>query len=135
MTIDLAIVQDQKPLTTVSYASPPLAQEGSAKVVTKFASIFFSDYDPLRDRGTNFMERYRTGRILTTSRLRQQFAIAASEVIRQLGDQSGVDDDEALTRAQLEEAQISSNYEAFLRVRLFTRNGSVSIQIPVERVS
>ena len=134
MTTDLAVVRGEKPDTTVAYASPPLAQEGSAKLITRFASIFFSDYDAIRDRGTNFMLRYRTGRILTTARLRREFSIAASEVIRQLGDQSQFPDDETIVRIKLEDASIAANYESFLRVKLFTRNGSVTIQLPVERV-
>lgn len=134
MTLDLAIIRDEKPDTTVSYASPQLAQDGTAKLVTRFASIFFSDYDPVRDRGTDFMQKYRTSRILTTARLRQQFSIAASETIRQLGDQSEFPDEETIVRIKLEDAQIATNYDSYLRVKLFTRNGSVTIQLPVERV-
>lgn len=135
MTTDLAIIRDEKPRTTVSYASPPLAQRGSAKVATKFASLFFAHYDPVRDRGTQFIPRYSTGRITTTSRIRQEFAFAAAEVIRQLGDQSGVPDSEALVRASLLEAVIAPNREAFLSVRLLTRNEEVVIRLPVERIS
>lgn len=134
MTTDLAILRDVKPRTTVAYASPPLALEGSGKLVTRFASIFFSDYDAIRDRGTDFMRKYRTDRILTTARLRREFSIAASEVIRQLGDQSQYPDEETITRIKLEDAQIAANYESFLRVKLFTRNGAVTIQVPVERI-
>ena len=135
MSTDLAIIRDEKPYTTVSYASPSLAQRDTPKLVTRFASIFFSDYDSIRDRGTNFMIKYRTGQILTAARLRQQFAIAASEVIRQLGDQSAYPAEVTLVRAYLEDAQISTNYEAYLRVKLFTPLGETTITYPVERVS
>jgi hypothetical protein len=133
MSLDLAIIRGAKPNTTVAYATPSLVQEGTLKVVTKFASIFFSDFNPTRDRGTDFIRRYRTGRILTAARLRQEFAIAAAEVIRQLGDQTGVPDTEALVQARLLEAEIATNYETYLRVLLTTRSGEVDIQLPVER--
>ena len=135
MSRDLAILRGTRPNTVVAYADPPMSLRGSAKVATKFASIFFSDYDPVRDRGTDFMRRYRTGRIMTQARLEQEFAIAVAEILRQLGPQSDVDGSEALVRARLDAAEISQNREAYLRVRLITRNNEVAIQLPMGEAS
>jgi hypothetical protein len=134
MTTDLAIFREQGAATQVAWASPGRVLENSPKLITRFASIFFSDFNATRDRGTDFPRLYRTGRLLTTAKLRQQFALAASEVIRQLGDQSGYPDHEQIVRAVLESATVNPDYTTKLVVRLVTQNGDVVITFPLERV-
>ena len=129
MSFDLAIFQGQKPNTVLRYASAATLQ-GTAKLVNRFAFLFLSDYDSTRDRGTYFNAAMRAGTIRTNSQILQQFALAAAEVTRQLGDQSGHPVTEQLVRADLTSFQrIESTI--LLTVALRTPNGSVDLQLPV----
>lgn len=129
MSRDLAIFQGQKPATTVRYASTATL-EGTAKLVTKFASLFLSDYDVTRDRGTDFNADMVAGLIRTNAQILQRFALAAAEVTRQLGDQSVLPPSEQLLRADLTDfARVGAAIR--LSVTLRTVDGSVDLQLPV----
>jgi len=72
--------------------------------------------------------------LLTTAKLRQQFALAAAEVIRQLGNQSRYPSHEQIVRVILDSATVNPDYTTKLVVRLVTQNGDVVITFPLERV-
>lgn len=129
MSRDLAVFQGQKPNTTKRYARAETL-EGTAKLVTRFTSLFLSDYDPSRDRGTDFNATMLAGGIRTNSQIVQNFALAASEVVRQLGDQSALPDTEHIVRADLT-AFARTDHALQLTVTLRTPNGSVDLQLPV----
>jgi len=129
MSRDLAVFQGQKPTTTVRYAAAATL-EGTAKLVTRFASLFLSDYDAVRDRGTDFNAEMLAGSIRTNAQVLQAFALAAAEVTRQLGDQSEYPPAEQLIRADLTSfLRISDSLS--LTVTLQTLDGSVDLQLPV----
>jgi hypothetical protein len=129
MSRDLAVFQGQKPRTTVRYASAATL-EGSAKLVTRFTSLFLSDYDAVRDRGTDFNAAMLAGEIRTNAQILQRFSLAAAEVVRQLGNQSGLPSSERLQRADLADfARLEASIR--LSVTLRTPDGTVDLQLPV----
>jgi len=129
MSRDLAVFQGQKPATAIRYASAS-SLDGSAKLVTRFASLFLSDYDATRDRGTDFNAAMLAGQIRTNAQILQRFSLAAAEVTRQLGDQSALPPTEQLLRADLTDFSRVDD-SIFLSVTLRTSDGSVDIQLPV----
>ena len=129
MTIDLAVFEGQKPDTTVRYATPDRLQ-GSGKLVVRFASLFLSDYDATRDRGTTFCAMMLKGAIRTNAQIQQYFALAAAEIKRQLGDQSALPSTEQLQRISLTDFNLVGD-TLMLRVTLGTADGTVDIQLPV----
>jgi hypothetical protein len=129
MSRDIAVFQGQKPNTTVRYAAAAQLQ-GTAKLVTRFASLFLSDYDAVRDRGTTFNAEMLAGTIRTNAQILQSFALAASEVIRQLGDQSLSPTTERILRADLT-TFIRGTSSILLSVTLVTPDGTTDLQLPV----
>ena len=129
MTTDLAVFEGQKPNTTIRYATPDRLQ-GTGKLVVRFASMFLSDYDATRDRGTNFCQLMLDGAIRTNAQIQQYFALAAAEIKRQLGDQSALPEAEQIQRISLTDFGIVNN-TLMLKVTLGTGNGTVDLQLPV----
>ena len=129
MSRDLAIFRNTGDATTVAY-TPGATLQGSAKLVTRFASLCLSDYDASRDRGTAFSSLLRAGSLGTSAQVTTQFALARAEVTRQLGDQSAYPESE-----QLETVTLTSFTRApptlLLEVQLGTPEGIVDIQLPV----
>lgn len=129
MSRDLAVFQGQKPNTVVRYASEA-SLEGTAKLVNRFAFLFLSDYDSVRDRGTFFNANMTAGLIRTNAQILQYFALAAAEVIRQLGDQSRSPVTERILRADLT-SFVRGVDSIALQVTLVTPDGAVDLQLPV----
>lgn len=129
MSRDIAVFQGQKPTTRIRYASGATL-EGTAKLVNKFAFLFLSNYDSVRDRGTAFNAAMLAGLIRTNAQILQYFAMAASEVIRQLGDQSVLPTTEQISRIDLTDFS-RTNDSLYLSVTLRTPDGSVDLQLPV----
>lgn len=132
MTTDLAIFRGQGNTTTASWASPGMSLQGSAKLVTRVASLLFSPYDPVRGRGTNFITLYNAGFIRTTAQVQQQFAIAAATARAQLGDQTENPESETVVAITLNSAAISTNYAASIVATIATPNGSIVIKYPLK---
>ncbi len=135
MTFDLQILRgsNQPTPSVVAYASPPLAMEGTAKIAQKFAHLFLREYDPVRNRGTQFPGLMKTGQILTDSAVITNFTAAVLRIIRELGDQSELPGSEQIARADLTSHALSSDLVT-LNVRLTTGDGTVDFVLPVQRV-
>jgi hypothetical protein len=110
-----------------------MALQGTAKAAQKFAHLFLREYDPIRNRGTQFPILMKTGRILTDSAVVTNFTAAVLRIIRELGDQTDLPGSEQIARADLTSHALSSD-SITLNVRLTTGDGTVDFILPVQRV-
>ncbi len=135
MTTTLQILRgnNQSIPSTIAYATPARGLQGTAKVAQKFASLFLRDYDAVRDRGTGFIPGIRNGSIRTDASVVVNFTSAVLQILRQLGDQSGLPASEQLVRADLVAHSVFSD-NLSITVQLTTLDGVTSFVLPLERI-
>ncbi len=131
MTYDLQILRGTTRVK-VAYSDPAMALAGSAKLATRFASLFLTDNDPILNRGTDFVPALRRG-LRTDAAIQLAFTLAAFDVMTQLGNQSGLPASERLARAELLGHTIFSDHLT-LNVRLHTLDGVTVFTMPLERL-
>lgn len=131
MSLDLQILRGVIRVK-VAYSDPGMVLQGSAKLATRFASLFLSEFDPVRNRGTDFIPAMRRG-LRSDADVLLAFTQAAFRVQTQLGDQAALPASEQLVRAELTSHTLFTD-SLTLQVRLRTRDGETVFAIPLERV-
>lgn len=131
MSYDLQILRGTAPVA-VAYASEPHVLQGSAKLATRFASLFLSDFDPVRNRGTDFLAAMRRG-LRSDADVLIAFTQASFKVLTQLGDQDDLPASEHLIRADLTSHTLFTDHLT-INVTLRTRDGVTAFVLPLKRV-
>jgi hypothetical protein len=142
MTIDIQVLHgNNQPQPTQLYYAIDIngvvnetGVEGSAKVAQKFATLFLSDYDSIRKRGTGFVPAMRAGRIRTDASVVTNFTAAVLAITQQLGDQSALPASERLVGASLLAHSIFGDTLS-LTIQVLTANGSLNFVLPLKQVS
>ena len=136
MTYDIQVLHgaNQVPPTVIAYATPQsTATSGPQAAAQRFAILFLSTYSSQPVRGTNFVTQVTTGQITTDAAVILNFALAALQVIQQMGDQSALPTNEQIVKVTLIDHDLfGSNLS--LTVQLTLAAGSITIPIPIQVV-
>jgi hypothetical protein len=130
MSNDLGILRGERVAAVCAYASPAIVLTGSRKLATKVASLLLRPYDPIRKRGTGLIAAMQRGQITTDAAVVSAFAVAALDILDQLGDQSAQPPSEQIERLELTNHALFSSTLA-LTVRIHTPGGVTDFTIPV----
>ncbi len=135
MTSDLQIIRgfNQPSHSTIAYATPGRALQGTAKVAQKFGLLFLREYDSIADRGTLFVTNMRNGRMRTDAAVVTNFTAAVLKIMRQLGDQSALPATEQLVRADLLAHSVFSD-QVELTVQITTKDGLTEFILPISKL-
>ncbi len=132
MSYDLAILHGQM-TGQMTYAVGAQAIDGTPKVIGKFAWLFSSARDLVRNRGTEFSTLLAKGLLRTNSDIIIAFTTAVQTVLDQLGDQRGLPASEQLVGADLLSQAIEGD-KVHLVIQLRTLDGVTTFPLAVNRL-